>query len=279
MESFELSQEDLNDIASEIVSDRTAFLTSYKEPHFFLNAGQPGAGKTELNNLTRKNLSDDILECNADSLRDYHPDIERIWKNYESSYPELTMPAANYWNQELIKAGIQKRYNIIIETTLGNLNLVSDTLTRIKAAGYTTHLQVLAVPDRWSWLGIHLRYESIKADRGFARRVSAADYADRFKKLRENLPFVLNLAELDSALLYKRRLTTNRNSDTALELVAEGKGKVLTAFYEILDEPMDAAEMPIFLEQVEKVRQYMLDRSARREEIYAFEEDFIKLAR
>lgn len=120
MEEFSISREDWVALFDIIKADRTGGLFSLEHPLFFLHAGQPGCGKTQLNNLVQAQLADNLLECNADTLRDYHPDVEQILREREVDYPSITWPAANTWNNALIDAGVAQLYNLLIETTLRN---------------------------------------------------------------------------------------------------------------------------------------------------------------
>ncbi len=270
MTEFPISLEDLASLLETILVDRTIGISPALDPQFFLNAGQPGSGKTELNNITKRRLQDNVLECNADTLRNYHPDAIQILRDHELEYPDLTWPAADHWNKALIEAGKARHYHLLIETTLRNAVQAQDTLAAMKLNGYATHLQVLAVPYRWSWLGIHLRFESIKAKSTFARHVSDADLGDRLTQLQANLPVVLASPYLDGAAVYKRKLTANASPEHALELVTDQRNEVLGAFFKILEKPMDDDERNLFTLYCERIVQYLEDREAPVETILAF---------
>ncbi|MBS1663714.1 MAG: zeta toxin family protein [Bacteroidetes bacterium] len=270
MEEFPVSSKDWDTLFEIIQTDRTVGLSTISTPHFFLHAGQPGCGKTELNNLVSKQLSGNILQCNADTLRDYHPDVEKILREREVDYPILTWSAANSWNNALIKLGMDRRYNLLIETTLHNADLALQTLKKMKECGYTTNLQILAVPYRWSWLGIHIRYEAVKARKGFARNVSEVDHDNRFESLKTSLGVVLESPHLDHAAIYQRKLTIEPNDSTALQLVTDVKAKAIKTFFDIIEQPMDEQERGLFKRDCTRVIEYMHIREAPAEEIFVF---------
>jgi predicted ABC-type ATPase len=191
MDRFAITPEEHARISDIIIATRTAGLTGYSTPLFFLNAGQPGSGKTFLNIRTIDSVDGDVLECNADTLRDNHPHAVEILREREDDYPRLTWDAADRWNQALIAAGVERQYNILIETTLRKAGQALETLEGMKRNGYRTFLQVLAVPSYLSWLSIHHRFESQKAMQGWARAVSETDHDDRVLRLETNLPVSL----------------------------------------------------------------------------------------
>src|SRR5579863_881462 len=271
MKKFEISEEDMSAISAQIVIIRTVNLTSFREPFFYLNAGQPGSGKTELNNLTRRSHDDDILECNADTLRDYHPDVVEILREHEADYPDITWPPASQWNSDLVRIGQNRGYNILIETTLHNLDLALNTLKDMKSHGYQTHLQVLAVPYRWSWLGIHLRFESMKAITGVGRLVSQKDHDDRFRKLSDNLPKVVESPHLDFASLYARRLHVAANAGTALELMTDNKSEIEPRFRSIVDAKMSDEKRQEYQRETDRVVQLMKARGVEEDRIQDFQ--------
>ncbi len=278
MDEFPISPEDWADIFAIILTDRTAGLFPEVSPQFFLHAGQPGSGKTELNKLVQQQLAGNILECNADNFRDLHPDVDRILREQEADYPDLTWPAASSWNKALIDEGIKHRYHILIETTLHDRELALDTFTRMKQYGYSTHLQILAAPYRWSWLGIHLRYEAIKSIKGFARRVSEKAHDDRYLLLPISLPSVIDSPDLDHVAVYQRKLIVDPSAYTAIELVTDKKSEIQRAFQQVIDRKMDDAERALFQKECSKVTEYMQNRSAPAGVISAFSEKAKQLA-
>jgi predicted ABC-type ATPase len=275
--NFPISEEDDKAISRMIIEDRASGFSSYNKPLFFLNAGQPGCGKTELNNITKANIEDDILECNADDLRDYHPNVAQILAEYEVDYPTITWEPACRWNELLIQEGVTRQYNILIETTLGKLDLCLGTLERMKNNGYTTHLQLLAIPSRWSWLGINMRYESNKASEGSARMVSDNDHEDRFQKLLVNLPTIINSPNLDKVSVYSRKLTVASGAKSALSLLTDQKKEALSIFNEVIYKEIGVEESQHFLMEGNQVIQFMRTRKASKAEIELFEKKLHEL--
>ena len=278
MDKFPISPEKWAAKFEVIQADRTSGLTSATPPLFFLHAGQPGSGKTVLNDQVADQLAGNLLECNADTLRNEHPDIELILQEPEDDYPDLTWQAANSWNNALIETGVTRRYNLLIETTLRNADQALETLARMKANGYITHLHVLVVPYWLSWVGIHIRFEGYKALKGFARAVSEADHDDRFARLPETLPIVLKSPHLDKAILYQRQLLLPPPKPPTVEIVTETKENIVEAFRDIRNKPMDEQAEALFNHYCTRIVQYMEDRDAGRTHIEAFQGKASRLA-
>jgi len=277
MDPFYISPEDEKEISKGIIAERISGLTRSDPAQFFLNAGQPGCGKTELNVLTAESLQDNLLECNADTLRNYHPEADRILGEFEAHYSDITWPYADRWNGQLIAEGIARRFNLLIETTLGNLPKVQETFQEMKKAGYSTHLQLLAIPERWSWMGIHLRFETAKANRGWARFVPDEVHADRFRKLIENLPRVLESPDLDRVTVYTRDLSVGTAAKAALIRMTDDKRQALAAFSARMNKPIDIAENKAYFEVGDQVKELMSKRNAAAAEMMEFEKKVVEL--
>lgn len=271
MGRFDLSPAEQAAIFDVILADRTNGLVTDPVPRFFLNAGQPGSGKTELNIDTQRRFGDNLLECNADTLRDYHPDAARLLREHELEYPAITWPAASAWNQALRDEAIERRLHLLIETTLRDASEALQTLERMKGVGYTTNLQVLAVPPFWSWLGVHTRFESSKASKGWGRIVPDDLHDQRVDSLRANLPIVLSSPHLDFVSIYQRRLMVPPGATTALELATADRNEALNIFYSIQEGLMNAAEKSEFEKGCDKVLGWMRDRAAPTAIIHSFE--------
>ena len=61
-------------------------LTLGKQPVFapvtYVLGGQPGAGKTGLQNIMRKKCKGNLVILNGDEFRELHPDCKRLQKKY-----------------------------------------------------------------------------------------------------------------------------------------------------------------------------------------------------
>ena len=83
------SEEELNRAFQRILNYYKSRYQIQKEPKAFLLGGQPGAGKSSLENML--NLKDEYISISGDDYRKYHPKYDDFWKRF------LTLHAAMGW--------------------------------------------------------------------------------------------------------------------------------------------------------------------------------------
>jgi predicted ABC-type ATPase len=275
--SFPISQEQDETQFTQIVEVFAGHLTPAPMPAFHVVIGQPGSGKTELIDLIRSSLEDNILLCNADDLRNYHPEYVKIMRDYESEATDITWPFARDWNNRLIGYGVEKRLNVLIETTGKDRELVLKTLLEKKAAGYITNMHILAIPKRFSWLGIHLRYESMRNSQQFGRIVTDAQHQERFEKLCENVPALVESAHLDHITVYTRSPVMRLDDRCPIVALAATKETSSPAFKEAIAKKMGLEELNAFYGASSRISDLMRRRNVPELDIQAFEEKARKL--
>lgn len=160
---------------------------------------QPGAGKTELEKVARYELGDNVVTCNADLFRDYHPYAETIKRQHESLYPELTAGYAQAWNNGLRAYCEANRLNYILETTFSSGQVMNETIRELKEKGYHVEIKLLAVHPKLSLLSTHIRYEEMKQKEETGRLVTKEAHDQRFAMIKPTLELV------QSAALYDKR--------------------------------------------------------------------------
>lgn len=258
-------------ISAMIIQDNTEGLSAINKPQFFLVVGQPGAGKTELILRIKSLLHNNVLECNADNFRDLHPEIDRIRNDHLTNYSDLTWPAADKWNKDLIEAGLQRNLNIVIETTGRVLQLVLETFKLFKQAGYETNLHVMAVPKVISWVGIRIRYESMLSASNFGREVKDDILDNRCSLLLQNLPEIFESPYLDHVAIFTRIPLLSPTIHGAIRELYKGKKDALPVFLGAYHSKMDLPTKTSFMETCQKILKYMKQRNAPAPEIENFE--------
>lgn len=175
-----------------------------KTPTVIILGGQPGAGKTELEKIAATELGGNVLACNADIFRDYHPHAKYIRANLEDQLPELTAPAAQRWNNAIRAYCEANRFNYILETTFSSGAMMNDTIKDLKTKGYRVGIKLLALHPKLSLLGTHLRFERGKSEEGTGRTVGKKVHDERFEKIIPTLTAVELAARYDKLELYGR---------------------------------------------------------------------------
>lgn len=262
-----------------IVSDLPSDLTGRQSPALYIVMGQPGCGKTELIDIIKAALRKNVLVCNADELRNFHPEFITIARDYELDLPALTKGFADRMNRRLIEYGVSQKFTMIIETTGQGRQMVLETLKHKKEEGYITYLYVLAIPRAFSWLGIHLRFESAKLNLGFGRAVSAPEHDERYTRLRENFRMFAESSQLDHIAVYTRRPLLQPEGKSPLVQLTSLKEMAVSAFFEALDKEMDLNEISAFFEGSSRVVDLMRRREAPEMDIQLFETEARRLGR
>jgi predicted ABC-type ATPase len=279
MSEFDYSAEKFESIFQKIVKERAGHLKGTPTPAFYLVMGQPGSGKTMLIDEISRSLGNNVLICNADDLRNYHPHFEEIVRDHESDLPKITWPFARDMNRRLIEFGAGRKFNLVVETTGWDRQIVLDTLKEKKEQGYFTYLQVLAIPRAFSWLGIHLRFETMKEDMGFGRMVQAAEHDERYELLRENLPYFVASPHLDHAAVFTRGPLLQQEGRSPLVELASVTAAALPAFFGAIGKKMGLDESRAFFESSSRVVEFMHRRGAPAMDIQLFEEEAQRLGR
>lgn len=85
-------------------------------PKVFLLGGQPGAGKTGLENMINKHS--EYISISGDDFREYHPLFEELNEKYGKDSSKHTQQWAGEMTEKIIKELKDNKYNLIIEGTL-----------------------------------------------------------------------------------------------------------------------------------------------------------------
>ena len=162
-------------------------LTLGKQPVFapvtYVLGGQPGAGKTGLQNIMRKKCKGNLVILNGDEFRELHPDFERLQKKYCKDSVDYTGKFSGQMTEALIAKLKEEKYNVLVEGTLRTAEVPLKTCREFKAAGYNVVLGVIAVKPQISYLSTILRYE---------------------KNIPDNLQQIFESKLFDNILIYNR---------------------------------------------------------------------------
>ncbi|MFZ6710539.1 zeta toxin family protein [Undibacterium sp. TC9W] len=129
--------------------------------------GQPGAGKGSLARQTMAELAPEkTVQIDIDKLREFHPSYQS-WQSdskTERIAADLTQPDAGAWGRSLLESAIEKKRNIVLDSTLGNTKGTEKQIDMLQNAGYQIIVRVLAVQPEVSHLGVLKRFEDGKQE-------------------------------------------------------------------------------------------------------------------
>ena len=181
------------------------YISSYspsKNPKVFLLGGQPGAGKSGLENML--NLGDEYISISGDDYREYHPRFREINLEYGKEASKYTQQWASQITEKLIEKLAKEKYNLIIEGTLRTAQLPLKEAGRFRKLGYEVELHVLAVKPEKSYLGTLLRYEEM-IKWGKIPRMTPKEHHDLVvKNIGDNLEIIYNSKAFDNIKLFDR---------------------------------------------------------------------------
>jgi predicted ABC-type ATPase len=238
--NYALSDDEFQEIQNEIIAIYTEGVTPSPSPAVIILGGQPGAGKSELITAALRLAllnNEQIVTCNADEYRDYHPQSDEIKKNHERYYPEITVTYSQPWNNGLRTYCEENRLNYILETTFSSGKVMNDTIRDIKQKGYQVILMVLAVHKKWSLLGTYIRYEDMKRHSGTGRQVSQKIHDEKYQAIPETLKAVHEGKLYDHLLIYGRNFNRDPTRSTGIKLIANNPSDPLAVYIKERDRP------------------------------------------
>ena len=181
------------------------YISSYspsKNPKVFLLGGQPGAGKSGLENML--NLGDEYISISGDDYREYHPRFREINLEHGKEASKYTQQWSSQITEKLIEKLGKEKYNLIIEGTLRTAQLPLKEADRFRKLGYEVELHVLAVKPEKSYLGALLRYEEM-IKWGKIPRMTPKEHHDLVvNNIGDNLEIIYNSKAFDNIKLFDR---------------------------------------------------------------------------
>ena len=196
------TNEELELVFQKILKMYMSSYSSSKNPKVFLLGGQPGAGKSGLENML--NLKDEYISISGDDYREYHPRFREINLEYGKEASKYTQQWAGQITEKLIEKLAKEKYNLIIEGTLRTAQLPLKEANRFKKLGYEVELHVLAVKPEKSYLGTLLRYEEM-IKQGKIPRMTPKEHHDLVvKNIGDNLEIIYNSKAFDNIKLFDR---------------------------------------------------------------------------
>ena len=176
--------------------------STQKNPKVFLLGGQPGAGKSGLENMI--NIKDEYVSISGDDYRKFHPLYDQLNKIYGKEASKYTQQWAGEMVEYLVKKAKKEKWNIILEGTLRTAELPIKEAKGFKENGYFVELYVVAVKPEKSRLGTLERYEAM-LKQGKVPRMTPKEHHDLVvNNIGNNLEIIYNSKAFDNIKLFDR---------------------------------------------------------------------------
>lgn len=186
----------------EILEYYKSMYSPTENPKVVLLGGQPGAGKSGLENMV--NIKKNYVSISGDDYREYHPRFKEINLEYGREASKYTQQWAAEITEKLIKELRKEKYNLIIEGTLRTAELPLKEANAFKKAGYNVELNVVVVKPEKSSLGTLERYEAM-LKQGKVPRMTPKEHHDLVvNNIGNNLEIIYNSKAFDNIKLFDR---------------------------------------------------------------------------
>lgn len=174
-----LSEEDSRRVFLEsIVAKELGGASPVDQPTVLFVAGQPGAGKTRTTQAVVDTLASrgGSVVVNSDYYKPHHPRYRRLLEEDDRTAAPYTSLDGRRWMAQAEEWLIQRRMNVVIETTMRDPGDFAEPARMFRDAGYRAEAAILAVPEAQSRLGIVSRYHEQVTAAGHGRLTETANH-------------------------------------------------------------------------------------------------------
>jgi predicted ABC-type ATPase len=240
-----------------------------KMPKVFILGGQPGAGKTELIGIVQQEMAGDVVICNADNFRQYHPRHAEIAKNEPAEfYPDITAPYAMLWNKMLRDYCEANRLNYVLETTFSSGSRMNDTISEVRNKGCEVNIKILAVHSDISFLYTLSRYEDMLAVSHYGRVVGKHAHDERYNAIAATLSLVQEANLYHHIAIYGRPgIRAMRDGKNGLIEVSKDGKTPLKDYLREREKEWSVTDKKYFMQEALSVVEKMVRRKAQHENI------------
>lgn len=206
-ERYSLSRERLQHIYdTRIAPDLFRSVQPVERPTAVVLGGQPGAGKTPMQNLASREFADrgGIVKIIGDDLRAYLPHYKSLQRADDKTAAFYTDRDSGRLVEMAIAEAASRRVNVLVEGTMRSPDVVAKTLRDFREAGFQTDARALAVSPELSGLGILQRYAAQKESRGVGRMTTSDAHQAALTGMLATLDRIQDERLADRLTIYRR---------------------------------------------------------------------------
>jgi len=176
--------------------------SSQENPKAFLLGGQPGAGKSALENMI--NIENKYVSISGDDYRKFHPLYDKLNKIYGKDASKYTQKWSGEMVEHLLKEARKEKWNVILEGTLRKAELPIREAKDFKENGYSVELYVVVVKPEKSYLATLQRYEEMIVRCRIPRMTPKEHHDLVVNDIGDNLEIIYNSKAFDNIKLFDR---------------------------------------------------------------------------
>ncbi len=196
------TDEEFEEIFEDIYLDLTQNVKKSKNKEAFILGGQPGAGKSGLTALIKKDK--EVIIINGDEFRKAHPHYKKLKEKYGDDYIFHTQYFSGKITEALIKKVSDEGYNLVIEGTLRTVEVPLKTCEILKNKNYKVNLNIVQVRPEFSLLGTFQRYEKM-LERGTIGRETPIEHHNKVvENISKNLDYIYRKNIFDNIEIFDR---------------------------------------------------------------------------
>ena len=181
----------------------TAGKSPVENPKAYILGGQPGSGKSTLQNMIGIKSPNTVM-INGDEYRSRHPNYEKIYEVYSLESANHTQSFANAVANALTEKLSNDGYNIVIEGTCRRPEVPLKTCNDLKEKGYEVELMIMCCDKNVAWLSTIDRYNRMKEQGKLPRAVPIDKFRETVTNLSSNIDELYHSGAFDEITLYNR---------------------------------------------------------------------------
>lgn len=275
VDKYRVSEDQAQAIFKTLMLPKLRMITPSNDPVAVIVGGQPGAGKSQVLDLAKIEFKNNIIICNADDYRTYHPNTKEILRLHEPYYPDITTKLAQNLNLMLRNECKQRGLHFALEITMRDGAGANATIQGIKNSGFTCNIDLLAVNEKWSRLGTVQRLENQRAVDNHGRMVSTEAHNDRYLAMPQAVKELADKKLYDNMRIFGRALVSvHDKTEQQVVLVAINPGDPASVLIKEQNRSFTQDEQKYFQNQVAHVAHLMKIRNAFAKEIKEFKQSF-----
>ena len=196
------TDEEFQKVFQQILKFYKSRYSSQENPKAFLLGGQPGAGKSALENMI--NIENRYVSISGDDYRKFHPLYDKLNKIYGKDASKYTQKWSGEMVEYLLKEARKEKWNVILEGTLRKAELPIREAKDFKENGYSVELYVVAVKPEKSYLATLQRYEEMIVRCRIPRMTPKEHHDLVVNNIGNNLEIIYNSKAFDNIKLFDR---------------------------------------------------------------------------